>query len=100
MKKLAFLLGLGGVLSVAATRPPRVGTPPLRYRPLPDLPPQQGQPNPGVAGAFAGVSHGALLLAGGANFPNGYPWQGGTKVWQPAIYVLAEKTSSGSPPAP
>jgi cyclically-permuted mutarotase family protein len=43
-----------------------------------------------VAGAFAGVSNGALLIAGGANFPNGYPWQGGTKAWQPTVYILAE----------
>jgi cyclically-permuted mutarotase family protein len=60
----------------------------LRYRQLPDLPGVDGKPNPGVAGAFAGTSHGALLVAGGANFPNGYPWQNGSKVWQSTIYVL------------
>ncbi|GAB3501880.1 hypothetical protein GCM10027341_29220 [Spirosoma knui] len=75
-------------------------TPPLHaqalfhYDQLPELPGVKGRPNPGVAGAFAGVSHGALLVAGGANFPNGYPWENGTKVWQSAIYLLAQPGQS------
>ncbi|WP_425291089.1 Kelch repeat-containing protein [Spirosoma linguale] len=60
----------------------------LRYTRLPDLPALNGSLNPGVAGAFAGCSHGALLIAGGANFPNGFPWQGGAKVWHSTVYVL------------
>ncbi|WP_227687118.1 Kelch repeat-containing protein [Spirosoma arboris] len=63
----------------------------LRYTLLPDLPALTGQPNPGVAGAFAGASHDALLIAGGANFPNGFPWQGGTKVWHSTVYVLVRE---------
>lgn len=42
----------------------------------------------GVAGAFAGVSGGALLVAGGANFPDKKPWEGGTKVWHDRVFVL------------
>lgn len=46
-------------------------------------------PDPlGVAGAFAGVSDGALIVAGGANFPDKLPWNGGRKVWHDAVYVL------------
>lgn len=43
----------------------------------------------GVAGAFAGVSHNYLVVAGGANFPDKNPWEGGKKVWHDDIYVLA-----------
>jgi N-acetylneuraminic acid mutarotase len=47
----------------------------------------------GVAGYFAGLSKGALIVAGGANFPDGkMPWEGGTKVWHEAIYVLTKPT--------
>lgn len=46
----------------------------------------------GVAGAFAGVSGGALLVAGGANFPERKPWEGGTKVWHDTVYVLESPT--------
>lgn len=70
------------------------GQPGLRYGQLPTLPDRAGRPNIGVAGAFAGISHGALLVAGGANFPNGYPWQNGKKVWQSAIYVLPKPGTS------
>jgi len=42
----------------------------------------------GVAAPFAGVSGGALLVAGGANFPHGAPWDGGVKVWHDRVFVL------------
>ncbi len=47
-------------------------------------------PNPvGFAGSFAGVSNGALLVAGGANFPDGgAPWTGSVKAWHDDIYIL------------
>ena len=44
----------------------------------------------GVAGSCAGVSGGALLVAGGANFPNGPPWEGHAKVWHDRVLVLTE----------
>lgn len=42
----------------------------------------------GFAGSFAGTSGGALLVAGGANFPDRKPWEGGTKVWTDKVFVL------------
>lgn len=45
-------------------------------------------PNLGVAGAFVGVHHNVLLIAGGANFPDKMPWEGGTKVFQNTINVF------------
>lgn len=50
---------------------------------LPSLPDKEG-----FAGPFAGVSNGALLVAGGANFPDQKPWEGGTKVWHDSVFVL------------
>jgi N-acetylneuraminic acid mutarotase len=44
----------------------------------------------GLAGAYVGVSHGALLVAGGANFPAGKPWDGGPKIWHDEVYVLTD----------
>src|SRR5690606_27042389 len=46
----------------------------------------------GFAGAYAGVSNGHLLVAGGANFPEGTrPWSGGTKHWNDKVFVLVEQ---------
>jgi N-acetylneuraminate epimerase len=57
----------------------------LAWSQLPPLPDALG-----VAAPFTGESGGALLVAGGANFPNGFPWQGGKKMWHDEIYALAE----------
>lgn len=47
-------------------------------------------PDPdGFAGSYAGVSNGALIVAGGANFPDDTrPWTGGVKTWHDRIFVL------------
>lgn len=50
---------------------------------LPSLPDKEG-----FASMFAGVSGGALLAAGGANFPDKKPWEGGKKVWHDTVFVL------------
>ncbi|MHC4252948.1 MAG: kelch repeat-containing protein, partial [Planctomycetota bacterium] len=47
----------------------------LEWRELPALPPSPGRTSqPGLAGAFSGVHNDALIVAGGANFPDGLPW--------------------------
>ncbi|MCX6997017.1 MAG: hypothetical protein NTV49_07995, partial [Kiritimatiellaeota bacterium] len=72
-----------GVPAAGSAAPDAGRRPHLTWSALPDLPEALG-----VAGPFAGVSGGALLVAGGANFPNGMPWAGGRKVWHDAVYVL------------
>lgn len=62
---------------------------------LPELPaPEEDTTQHGLAGAFSGVHNGALMIAGGANFPDEMPWNGGQKVWWDRIYVL-ERDSKG-----
>lgn len=53
------------------------------WKRLPTLPDKEG-----FAGPFAGVSNGALIVAGGANFPDKKPWEGGKKVWYDTVFVL------------
>jgi len=57
----------------------------LNWKRLADVPDKNG-----FAGSFAGVSGGALIVAGGTHFPNQMPWEGGTKVWYDTIYALAK----------
>ncbi|GGM95809.1 sodium:solute symporter [Dyadobacter beijingensis] len=57
-------------------------------------PPAPGQAHPGVAGAFAGWHNGVLLIAGGANFPGGMPWEGGKKAYHDEVYVLQKSGGS------
>ncbi len=55
----------------------------LEWTELPALP-----DTPGLGGMFIGVHNLGLILAGGANFPEAPPWQGGEKVWHADIYIL------------
>lgn len=68
----------------------------LEWDQLALIPPAEGQSiQPGLAGAFVGVHNDALLIAGGANFPEGGVWEGGKKAYHKAIYIL-EKKEKGS----
>lgn len=43
----------------------------------------------GFAGSFAGISNNTLIVAGGANFPDGgAPWTGSKKVWHGHVFAL------------
>ena len=69
----------------------------LRWKELPELPPAPGQTTQiGVAGPFAGVHNGALIVAGGANFPDAAPWEGGKKVWWDQAFILPESSPDAS----
>ncbi|MHC4157227.1 MAG: galactose oxidase, partial [Planctomycetota bacterium] len=76
----------------------------LQWRELPDLPDALG-----VAGAFSGVSSGALIVGGGANFPEPLFKDGqvnplAKKIWWDHVYVLAgpdgQWRESGTLPRP
>lgn len=55
----------------------------LTWKQLAPLPDAQG-----FAAPFAGVAQDRLLVAGGANFPDGRPWTGAAKVWHDRVFVL------------
>ena len=43
----------------------------------------------GFGGVIAGTHNGVLMVAGGTNFPEGMPWDGGVKKWYDKIYTLS-----------
>ncbi len=55
----------------------------LEWKQLADLPDAEG-----FAGSYAGVSHGALIVCGGANFPEKPLWEGGPKRWTDRVFVM------------
>jgi N-acetylneuraminic acid mutarotase len=77
------------LVSLLTQSPPALGDdaktspPSIEWSRLPSLPDKEG-----FATMFAGTSGGALVVAGGANFPGKFPWEGGTKGWYDTIYVL------------
>lgn len=41
----------------------------------------------GLAGPLTGIHNDHLVIAGGANFPSGLPWEGGKKEYHKTIYI-------------
>lgn len=74
--RLGLIVGMSPLLAVANDTA-------FAWKRLADLPDSIG-----VAGAFAGVTHGSLVVGGGANCPDGPPWKGGEKVWHDKVYRL------------
>ena len=63
----------------------------LHWTKLPSLPDPEG-----FAAPFTGVVGNSLLVAGGANFRSGRPWNGGTKVWYDQVFLLDEPNGNWS----
>lgn len=81
---------LAVLLGNAASGSQAVPAPDLVWDTLPSLPDPVG-----VAGAFAGLSGGSLLVAGGAQFPERPPWEGGTKRWKDMVHILTPASRTG-----
>lgn len=47
----------------------------------------------GLAGSFFGKQGDWFILAGGANFPHGKPWEGGAKTFSKEIFVFSESNN-------
>jgi N-acetylneuraminic acid mutarotase len=77
------------VVAYAQQLPDTASSPTLRWNELPGVPDREG-----FAGSYAGVSGGTLIVAGGANFPDKRPWEGGTKVWYDHLFVLEPSSTA------
>jgi len=67
----------------------------LNWEKLTELPAVDGQRHPGLGGAFIGVHNDVLIIAGGANFPEGMPWEAAPerpapKIYHDTIHVLSK----------
>ena len=61
----------------------------FQFSTLPDLPLNSGYTTqPGLAGPYTGMDDGVLIVAGGANFPDKMPWEGGIKNYYNEIFIL------------
>jgi N-acetylneuraminate epimerase len=77
------------LVAMIATAAGKPGLAPLRWEPLPSIPDREG-----FAGAFSGVSHGALIVAGGANIPTNKWADDFVKVWHDSVFVLERPDGS------
>ncbi len=84
--KVFAILILGGVIIQCSPRE-KEPTMKINWGSLPDIPPAAEQPEQkGLAGALVGISSETLIVAGGSNFTDSLPWQGGTKTYYDNIF--------------
>lgn len=60
----------------------------IEWKQLATLPEENGNPSIGVAGAINAVYGSSFIVAGGANFPDKMPWEGGKKHYSDKIQIL------------
>lgn len=84
-----FLLETVVVAAAARSAPPVAAESDGEWRQRSSLPDSVG-----FAGMLAGTSRGRLIAAGGANFPQAPPWEGGQKVWYDTVFVLDAASST------
>jgi len=105
MKPITHVIVVLGVLLAGAGASAESSEDILQWSSLPALPDlADGGKQIGVAGPFAGVHNDALIVAGGANFPQGPPWhplpdgKKSPKTYHDRIFVLvkAEKDDPGA----
>lgn len=61
----------------------------MNWSKITPMPPAPGEHTQlGLAGVMGGIHNNALLIAGGANFPDAMPWEGGKKKYWQDVYVL------------
>ncbi len=51
----------------------------------------KGKSNFGLSGVVAGALNQQIIIAGGNNFPEGYPWEGGVKKYYDQVFVYDVK---------
>lgn len=69
----------------------------IEWNELTPLPPAvPGVVQPGLAGPYAGLHGDVLIVAGGANFSDAMPWNGGAKSYHSEVYAMQMSVNGGS----
>ena len=89
--KYFFPLALGIMLTNIEVFSQKTRIDSVKWEKIATLPNADGSPSLGYAGAINGVHEDALIVAGGANFPEKMPWEGGKKYYSSDINILQKK---------
>jgi len=66
----------------------------INWKKVGEFPATKGIPSIGLAGQSAGVFGEVMIIAGGTNFPDKLPWEGGKKVYYDDVFLF-RKSSNG-----
>ncbi len=86
--KVFSVIVLGGVVMQCSLREKETAMK-INWESLPDIPSANKETvQKGLAGPLAGIASNVLVVAGGANFPDLLPWEGGAKKYYDDIFFL------------
>ena len=92
MKYLTIFLLVLSMFFNAEISAQQANAPSIKWKIAAQLPAENGKDiSIGVAGPLTGVHNDVLIVAGGANFPDAMPWNGGKKKYHDEIFVLQQK---------
>lgn len=90
--KLTYHIITLSIMFSAAISHAQIKKSPFTWRIAGAIPPAKGEITaPGVAGPVTGIYNDIMIIAGGANFPDSMPWQGGKKRYYQQGYFFAAK---------
>lgn len=65
----------------------------INWNKVGEFPAINGVPSIGLAGQSAGVNGDYMIVAGGTNFPEKFPWEGGKKVYYNDIFLFRKQSN-------
>ncbi len=63
----------------------------LNWKKVGEFPTRNASPSIGLAGQSAGVYGAHMIVAGGTNFPDKLPWEGGKKVYYDDVFLFSKQ---------
>jgi len=94
INKYFFPLALGIMLTNTDVFAQKTKIDSVSWKTIATLQDSDGAPSIGFAGAINAVCSESLIVAGGANFPEKMPWEGGKKYYSDDVHVLQKKNGS------
>lgn len=94
-KYVGLFIALSLVLGSCQSKGKAVKPPAFHWKlagPIPDS--SAGSKSIGLAGPVVGISNDRLIVGGGSNFPEGAPWEGGTKTYFDKVYSFKKENDS------
>ena len=91
MNKFLFYLSIMIINTEVYSQEKAIAT--IQWEKIATLENSDGSRSIGLAGAINAVNNHALVIAGGANFPDKMPWEGGKKQYSDEIHILQQLDS-------
>jgi N-acetylneuraminate epimerase len=92
INKYFFPLAIGMMLTNTAVFSQKTKIDSISWKTIATLPASDGEPSIGFAGPVNAVHDESLIVAGGANFPEKMPWEGGKKYYSDEVHILQKKS--------